>query len=751
MNRRSRFFHAPGLDELRERIEPGEIILAPYILALAWQYFRLVGNGPLAWTLTAVFSAIAWLAYLKFKEGVAVRVPRAFWWLVALPLLLIYALRVAIPDISFDVLNYHIFHAERALRGPLFIAGDYFPTPAPFNPTPDILTGLYRYLLGYRLGTIANYLALIWTGTILNRLLRDYIAAGWIRCAGILIILLTEQILFQVNNYMIDLLALPLLLEATRLAIDRIDPGNETRRIVLVASLLGASAAFKLTNLMFGAPIVLVLAFNLLSRSDQGPIRDQVRRLWKVVLVSAAVFVVPLAPFTIYLYRITGSPVFPLYNAIFGSPYWPHNNVLDPRWGAAGPGETLFWPVLVFFKPERFCEFPVYSGRLLIGFSVTVACLVLARKDQKIRGLCFITLAGLLLWSASSGYSRYAIYLELTSGVIVIWSWLYIRKRSAFLSRPVRFLAQAPLAILILAQIGLAFNYARQYEWSMRETIFNIPTRRLVQESKEFFRDRSLSSYLSPDDRALIDRVEVWVETTYKTSALEALLKPEIPVIGVRMPEYFASDPARQKFAQALRATQGKRVFTLTDAPNLQAARQALAARGLSAGQVNPITIPYFSPSLKFDMLLVEVLATGSSQAGQPVAKGLPLPDDAFKASLALAKALPVLQSGQKYEIRVILMNASQVTWPGRQPGWQYQITIGNRWLTANGSKVNDLDGRAALFDDLGPAEKVELTLTITAPQQPGAYILQIDSVQEGVAWFGDRGSEVLSLKVKVE
>jgi hypothetical protein len=711
----------------------------------------LIGSGPLAWTLTVVFSVIVWWAYLNFKETVAEKVPRTFWWLVALPLLLIYALRVAIPDISFDVLNYHIFHAERALRGPLLIAGDYFPTPAPFNPTPDILTGLYRYLLGYRLGTIANYLALIWTGTILYRLLGDYITAGWLRCTSILIILLTEQILFQVNNYMIDLLALPLLLEATRLAIDRIDPGNETRRIVVVAVLLGASAAFKLTNLMFGAPIVLVLAFNLLSRSEQGPIRDQFRRLWKVVLVSAAVFVVPLAPFTIYLYRITGSPVFPLYNAIFRSPYWPQKNVFDPRWGADGLGETLLWPVLAFFKPERFCELPVNSGRLAIGFILAVAGLVLARKDQKIRGLCFITLAGLLLWSASSGYSRYAIYLELTSGVIVIWFWLYIRKRSAFLSRPGRLMAQAPLAFLILAQTGLALNNSREYEWSMRPTIFHYPTRRLVQESKEFFRDRSLSSYLSPDDRTLVDRVEVWVETTYKTTALEALLKPEIPVIGVRMPEYFESNPARQKFAQALRATEGKRVFTLTDAPNLQTARQALAARGRSVGQVNRIVIPYFSPSLKLDMLLVEVLPTGSSPAGQPVAKGLPLPDDAFKASLALAKPLPVLQSGQKYEIRVILMNASKVTWPGHQPEWRYQITIGNRWLNTNGSKVNDLDGRAALVNDLGPGQKVDLALTITAPQRSGVYILQIDSVQEGVAWFGDRGSEVLTLKVRVE
>lgn len=750
MNNSSRFPRAPSLDELRKRLEPGTVILAPYILAFVWQYFRLVGNSSLAWTLTVIFSAVIWCSYLIFKENVAGKLPRQFWWLVALPLLSIYSLRVAIPDISFDVMNYHIFHAERALRGPLLISGDYFPTPAPFNPTPDILTGLYRYLLGYRLGTIANYLALIWTGTILNRLLRDHIASAWLRCTSILIILLTEQILFQVNNYMIDLLALPLLLEATRLAINRVNPGEETRRIIVVAVLLGASAAFKLTNLMFGAPIVLVLAFNLLARSEQGPIREQLRRLWKIVTVSALAFLVPLFPFTINLYRLTGSPVFPLYNAIFQSPYWPQKNVFDPRWGPHNLSETLMWPVLIFFKPERFCEFPVYSGRLSMGFIMAVVGLILARRDLKIRGLCFITLAGTLWWSAGSGYSRYAIYLELTSGIILIWFFWYIWKHSARLSLPKRLLAQVPLGILILAQTGLALNYASQYEWSMRETNFS-ERGGLSREWKNLFRDRSLSAYLAPEDRALMDRVEVWVETTYKTTALEAQLKPNVPAIGVRMPEFFESGAARLKFAEALRAAQGKRMFTLTDAPNLQSARQALAARGLTVGKANAVTIPYFSQSLRLDMLLVEVVPPESNKEGQPAAKGLPIPDGAFKASLTLAEPLPMLHIGQKYVIHVSLKNSSQISWPGRQPEWQYQITIGNRWLNTNGSKVNDLDGRVALVDDLEPGESVKLPLTITAPQQRGDYILQIDTVQEGVAWFGDRGSEVLNLRVKVE
>jgi hypothetical protein len=48
------------------------------------------------------------------------------------------------------------------------------------------------------------------------------------------------------------------------------------------------------------------------------------------------------------------------------------------------------------------------------------------------------------------------------------------------------------------------------------------------------------------------------------------------------------------------------------------------------------------------------------------------------------------------------------------------------------------------------PEDRVELNLTITAPEKPGQYIVVIDMVQEGVAWFEDRGSEPLKIKLEV-
>lgn len=747
----SNLLHSLSPKNFRQNLDLGSIVAFPYVLTIVWQYFCLIQSRPLAWTGAVIVSLVVWFALIAFKGRSDEKLSWQFWPIVALPLLLIYLMRVAFVDISFDVLNYHIFHSERALRGYLFVSGDFFPTAAPFNPTPDILTGLFRYLLGYRVGTIVNYVALIWTGVILERMLRVYVRSAWLRSVSILFVLGTEQILFQINEYMVDLLALPLLLEATILAVAPANDEKHAKRTAMLALLLGVATAFKLANLLIAVPLVLVYLFNLISLGDREKRGHRLLTVLRSTPMAAVLFIVPFAPFMILIYRLTGNPVFPLYNGIFKSPYWPQGAAFDPRWGPWGIYETLIWPVLMFFKPYRLNEFTFYSGRLTIGYILAAVCLFIARGDRNIRRIAFITLLGSILWSGSSGYIRYALYLELTSGILLIWLVGYLWKKCARFPNWGKLLAQAPLWVLLLGQTYFALRYTNHWDWSTRETIFR-QRAAFQRESSNLLRDRSLKPYLGAEDLALFDDVDIWVETTYKTSAFAGLLKPQIPVIGVRMPNYFGTNIARQKFGEVLQSAQGKRMFTLTNRESMEEARASLAARGLSLRKARAVSIYYFSESLQFDLLLVEVLPNWQYDSGKTQAeKGLPLPDLAFKARLSVANMPPVMRAGQKYALRVSLRNDSKVIWPGRQPTWQYQLTIGNRWLTEAGAKITDVDGRVALFQDLAASETVELLLNVTAPNEAGTYILQLDTIQEGVAWFGDRGSEVSSLKVKVE
>ena len=57
----------------------------------------------------------------------------------------------------------------------------------------------------------------------------------------------------------------------------------------------------------------------------------------------------------------------------------------------------------------------------------------------------------------------------------------------------------------------------------------------------------------------------------------------------------------------------------------------------------------------------------------------------------------------------------------------------------------------APLPYDLNPQGEIELPLTITAPENPGNYVLEVDMVQEGISWFSLKGSKSLRSNIRVE
>lgn len=132
------------------------------------------------------------------------------------------------------------------------------------------------------------------------------------------------------------------------------------------------------------------------------------------------------------------------------------------------------------------------------------------------------------------------------------------------------------------------------------------------------------------------------------------------------------------------------------------------------------------------------------------------LPDEACKAEITLISPPTKLRAGEKIVVQVKIKNASGVQWWARgapsnnRPDNKFYIAAGNRWLKADGSKLTDMDGRYGVSKDLKPGEEEEVPLSITAPKDPGEYILEVDVVQEGVTWFSDKGSPTAKTKVAV-
>jgi hypothetical protein len=154
-------------------------------------------------------------------------------------------------------------------------------------------------------------------------------------------------------------------------------------------------------------------------------------------------------------------------------------------------------------------------------------------------------------------------------------------------------------------------------------------------------------------------------------------------------------------------------------------------------------------------MALIEVLQPNQPQPGKQIAFtpiNKPLADENMHAEIHLSSPLPQLRAGLKETIYLKVRNASASVWPalGDSTG-NYRLSVGNHWLSENNVAVVNDDGRSGLLYDLNPGEEIEIPLTVTAPERPGTYVLEIDMVQEGVSWFALKGSTPLRTIVKVE
>ena len=130
-----------------------------------------------------------------------------------------------------------------------------------------------------------------------------------------------------------------------------------------------------------------------------------------------------------------------------------------------------------------------------------------------------------------------------------------------------------------------------------------------------------------------------------------------------------------------------------------------------------------------------------------------PLPDKGYKAEITLPDPPTMLRAGQKQTINVKVKNTSEVTWlvPIGVEGNKYVVAVMNSWLDRDGKLLTDMDGRHGIQHVLAPGDETELPLLITAPKEPGDYILELDMVQEQVSPFKDKGSPTLKVNIKVE
>ena len=128
-----------------------------------------------------------------------------------------------------------------------------------------------------------------------------------------------------------------------------------------------------------------------------------------------------------------------------------------------------------------------------------------------------------------------------------------------------------------------------------------------------------------------------------------------------------------------------------------------------------------------------------------PASTSMRLPETAFRAAIRPTSVVDTITPSSQKQVAAVVKNVSGFTWP------RSSVCLGNHWLSETGKTLVVDDARAELSQDLPPGGEEHLKLRITAPDNPGVYLIELDMVQEGVSWFKQRGSETAVFPVTVQ
>jgi len=106
------------------------------------------------------------------------------------------------------------------------------------------------------------------------------------------------------------------------------------------------------------------------------------------------------------------------------------------------------------------------------------------------------------------------------------------------------------------------------------------------------------------------------------------------------------------------------------------------------------------------------------------------------------------MKPGEERLVSVSLKNTGGQEWDASQ------IRISYHWYTANATRMIDqYDGlRSPLPRNVGPGQQVTVdNVRVGAPDQEGAYLLQLTLVQEFVTWFETQGANTLTVPVTIQ
>ena len=382
--------------------------------------FLLFNNtmmGILCFVIALAFLLVIMLCFYKFKvislykqrfDGLDIFFLGIF--------LFISLLWLPFPDTMWDTMGGELFLGKFAFTDKIFDMKPVLPYFFGIFSLAQRIFYYFRLVLGFRLSIIINFFIIFISYYKIKEILIVFFSninedffkklnknvVAIIICSSAFAALYKEYSVLGLSLTKSDLFVIPLFLEFILLTLK---PKNDDKDYAYAGLLIGLSTVMKLTNVVFFLPFILL---NIIKNISSIKIKN--------ILVVLLFCFLPMLPYIAYNVAVTGNPVFPFYNSIFKSQYFPHINPKDERWGPDSLLSIIFWPIILFLEPQKTTELGYNSNSLLIGYFITLLVAILGWKRPEIKKMIpiyFCLLISILLWSVTTGYGRYAILLEI--------------------------------------------------------------------------------------------------------------------------------------------------------------------------------------------------------------------------------------------------------------------------------------------------------------------------------------------------
>ena len=320
-------------------------------------------------------------------------------------------------DVNWDWQNYHEYNVWALINGRYAI--DALPAgfQTYFNPTVYFPVYYLRHLLPLPYGLMiigaVHGLNLLLIYFLVHVLLKEAATASAI-AAAILIAAVGPMTLSEVGTSFSDILtALPIL--AGCILILSADEGR-SGRYVLAGLLIGAAVGLKLTNVVYAlgaATAVLMASRPLLATICLG-------------IGGAVGAVLSGGAWGLMLWRETGNPIFPLFNAVFRAPELMPMNIMDWQFLPRGWLDALAYPFYWLVGDNRSSEYPFRDARFAIatvlivlgaGRALMARSAIFSRRDMQFAAFFIVSYAS---WLVLFSIQRYAIVLELLCAPLIV-------------------------------------------------------------------------------------------------------------------------------------------------------------------------------------------------------------------------------------------------------------------------------------------------------------------------------------------